>query len=335
MKIVYTKYENILLKIILTLLSFELIIYIFLSNLEKEYLFQITTSIVGFTGIFSAIIISLLITKVYNIRSEKIERKNKIISFSNEVTDLRRLSRLLLADSNFWPADLQRELNTKYKSLSFTFYNSEMHKAEITKIIKEYEEYSKYPKTLTNLYLALRELQGDVTEKQLMLYNSYDYDYTYDSKIISTWNDYNIANQLYVSLKYHYNDISSYLNFSNINIDVENDITELVNKMKINIYPTSINNTIIGEVGTYFDSYIFPYLTRLQYQNSHQLPELIKFLSSYTLIILFIGVIIPFFFLLANITNQYILKIDYTILLFTYIYFVYKIKGKIINELRM
>lgn len=103
------------------LLLGAVLIYLFnrfhLSN-EQE-INQLLNNIIHFSGIFSAILITFIVSKVFQIRQERLERRNEIVKFANTTTDFRRIARVLNNCWGFWNKDMKNKMDNKYKALNF------------------------------------------------------------------------------------------------------------------------------------------------------------------------------------------------------------------------
>ncbi|MDP3442329.1 MAG: hypothetical protein Q8T08_05655, partial [Ignavibacteria bacterium] len=183
------------------------------ADIEKSYsyLFQ-------FSAIFSAIVITAIISKVFSQRQENFKRKEEIINLSNKVSDLRRISRLLIECNTMWPANLKRIINNDYKELTYEIYIDQTHElnSENDLLINRFEADTRFNKQIGRFLLALKSIQGDVADKGLFLYTNYDFHYTYSLKIVNAWSSYNTANCLYTTLDHEYSSLNRQLLLANI-----------------------------------------------------------------------------------------------------------------------
>jgi len=328
--------ENYLL-ILIHIIVFE-IIYLVLpfywiqSDIEKtySYLFQ-------FSAIFSAIVITAIISKVFSQRQENFKRKEEIINLSNKVSDLRRISRLLIQSNTMWPANLKRIINTDYKDLSYEIYIDQTHELNSANdlLIRKFEADVHFNKQIGRFLLALKSFQGDVTERGLFLYTNYDFHYTYSFKIVNAWSSYNTANCLYTTLDHEYSLLNRHLLLANIHSSTESNIRQLAKKINPDKYSdTTIPlNKLIANIGTDFDSLYFPRLRFIIYENIPMLSKSLNYLVNSMISIIIFGTLIPITLQSLNIYNQHIIRIDLAIFLTIIVLFLFQFKNLLNKEL--
>lgn len=302
------------------------------AEIEKSYsyLFQ-------FSAIFSAIVITAIISKVFSQRQENFKRKEEIINLSNKVSDLRRIARLLIESDAMWPANLKRIINTDYKDLSYEIYIHQTHEINSANdlLIRRFEADTRFNKQIGRFLLALKSFQGDFTQKGLFLYTNYDFHYTYNLKIINAWSSYNTANCLYTTLDYEYSLLNKQLILVNIHSSTESNIRQLARKINPDKYSdTTIPiNKLIANIGTDFDSLYFPRLRFIIYENIPILSKSLNYLVNSMISIMIFGTLIPITLQSMNIFNQHIIHIDLAIFLTIIVLFLFQFKCLLKKEL--
>ena len=319
------------------IVTFE-IIYLILpfhwqqADIEKSYsyLFQ-------FSAIFSAIVITAIISKVFSQRQENFKRKEEIINLSNKVSDLRRISRLLIDSDDMWPASLKRIINTDYKDLSYEIYIDQTHElnSKYEQLIRKFEDDRRFTKQIGRFLLALKSFQGDVTENGLFLYTDYDFHYTYNFRIVNAWSSYNTANCLYATLDHEYSLLSRQLLLANIHRSTESNIRLLAKKINPDKYSdTTIPlNKLIANLGTDFDSLYFPRLRFLIYENLPILSKSLNYIVNSMISIMIFGTLIPITLQSLNIFSQHIIRIDLAVFLTIIVLFLFQFKNMLKKEL--
>jgi len=183
--------------------------------------------------------------------------------------------------------------------------------------------------------LALKSIQGNVTDKGLFLYTEYDYNYTYNIKIINLWLNYNTANSLWNTLEHEYSTINTKLVLSNLNKDEISNLRLFAMKIDPNKYSNNAIpiNKLLADIGTHFDSLFLPRLGFLLYENRPILPETLSYLLNSMIAVMFLGVIVPIFFQSINVFNELIIHVVIASLLSCFIILLYQFRSIITKEL--
>lgn len=293
--------------------------------------------LIQFSGIFSAIVITVIISKVFSLRQENFKRKEEIIYLSNKVSDLRRIAKVLVNNESVWPANLKRKLNSTYSALTYEIFIDQTHEADSAedKLISKFIKDTTINKTIGQFFLALKSIQGKVTDKGLFLYTEYDYNYIYNIKIINLWLNYNTANSLWNTLEHEYSTINTKLVLSNLNNDEISNLRLFAKKIDPNKYSNNAIpiNKLLADIGTHFDSLFLPRLGFLLYENRPILPGTLSYLLNSMIAVMFLGVIVPIFFQSINVFNELIIHIVIASLLSCFIILLYQFRSIITKEL--
>lgn len=255
---------------------------------------ELLESMIQFSGIFSAIIISYTIGKVFQIRNERIEKQREIIRLSNKLTDFRRIAKELKRCSKFWNREMIDKMNSKYSSLSvFDIYNWNTSKTE------KYSKLDELRKSYHNdnicggkMYLEMRTLSKSNPYDKL-LHDSFDYNHTYSIEYLELLYDFNIGNSLWYCLTHNYQDYKSCFDFSALSIETKEKVLTLSQKIDSKKYQSrSFDRELLADVGNDMQSFYIPRLYELTYYNTAK-PKVLSYITSLLSIILVIGVLVP------------------------------------------
>lgn len=333
-------------------LIFILIISYFLLEAFLKYhhkdeasLLQLLNNIIQFSGIFSAIIITYVISKVFQSRQERLERKREIIEFSNKVTDFRRIARVLISCYGFWNSDMRKKIDTTYASLSFfDLQNGDSKKQDKDLELKElkskfYEELDipgAFPGVF--LYLDLKSLVLENSENwQLELYNKFDHDFSYSVEILSDWVNSHSGGNLWYCLDYKWHSYNKCFNFLALNDSQKEEILSLAKKINPDKFRNSkFDNFLLASVGSDMDTFYLPRLYNATYYNSLGLSKSLNFLLTILFLTIVAGVLTPLF-LTAIKVNFTILLVSssfaVSVLCISLLYFLIEFKNILTNEI--
>jgi hypothetical protein len=325
--------------IFLHIIIFEIIFLILpyywqVSDVEKSYSY-----LLQFSAIFSAIVITAIISKVFSQRQENSNRKEEIIKLSNKVSDLRRIAKILIDNDNIWPKGLKNKINTTFKDLTYEVLIDQSHEvgSPADKLINLYVSDRAVNETIGNLFLALKSLQGDVKEKNLFLYTNYDFNYIYSFKIINLWLNFNTANSLWYSFAHRYSTINTQLLLSNLSADSNKNIRQFAKKINIEKYSDDSipMNKLLSEIGTDFDTLYLEKLRYLLFENRVILPKSLSYLLNSMLVIMFSGAVIPILLQSMNVFNQFFIRFDLGIFFSCIIVLLFRFRKILKNELEV
>lgn len=302
-------------KYIIILMGFGVIAltYIFLQfHLEtKEDIHQILNGLFQFSGIFSAILITFIISKVIQFRQEKLERKKEIIQLSNKVTDFRRIARILIDSQNFWKEGLKFKMDSTFRELTFfhiklwDYNNEEKYPSNIASLREQFLDATNISGGY--LYLDLKSLLlKDFTEFDL--FGHYDYDYSYPIEILEPWIIAPSGNNLWYCLEHDWNHYKEHIFPKALSPYNQQQILSLCKKINPDKYiNTQYESELLASIGTDFTTYILPKLYDLISLNEQGLPKYVSLLISLLYVIMITGVLLPLIMIS--------LKVNFTLLL--------------------
>ncbi len=319
------------------IIVFELILFILPTKWYENDLVLFTSYLLQFSAIFSVIAFTVIISKVFSQRQENSRRKEEIVKLSNKVSDLRRIAKILIDNDGFWPSELKRIMNNDYADLTNEILeNQNLQKDSVTDNLKmKYIDDSRINESIANLFVALRTLRGDVTEHGLFLYTNYDFDYTYRFDIINVWTENHIANNLWYVFDNKYSSLNKIIHIEEIRSDSQNEILHLAKKISNEKYSdyTTLTNKLLSRIGTDFDSFYFERLRYLLFENRPVLPKSVRFSFNIMLIIMISGALLPIYFQTIKLYNPLILKIVFSVFIFSISIFLIKFKKILRDEL--
>jgi hypothetical protein len=141
----WQKYKTLVILALLSLLVLFLLIKFPLSkNTEIK---QLLNNVLQFSGIFSAILITFIVSRVVQNIQIKQERHKKIAELSNKTTHFRHIARILIESNVFWDTEMRRKLRIEYSNFElydyyFESYSNENNMAKLqlrSKFLKENE----------------------------------------------------------------------------------------------------------------------------------------------------------------------------------------------------
>ncbi|MEI2695471.1 MAG: hypothetical protein V9E90_10400 [Saprospiraceae bacterium] len=287
--------------IFITVATGFIISYLLLRNplSEASSLTQLLNNIIEFSGIFSGILITYIISKVFQIRQEKLERRNRIVWFANRTTDFRRIARVLQNVHGFWDGNMRQLMDNKYKKLThfhiriWDYENENKYSKELIELRNAF--YQEKHNCGAELYLEIKALVlDDLKPFQLDLYNRYDYDKIYPLEIVRKWSGSDCGNHLWYFFDHKWAVYRKCFNFIEINPSDSNEILKLCQKINSKKYRgRSFDEKLLADIGSEFHGHILPNLYELTYFNSLGLPRSVTFILRFLFVTGFFGILIP------------------------------------------
>ena len=269
---------------------------------------QVTlTNLLTINGVFSAILITYLFTRITWSKDRKLEYYNEAISLSQKITEFRRILDKLTNYYNVWSSDdATKNLldHTRFKHIDFYDFRLASisdYKPKDYKLIEELKEHKNFSEGISNLYLAMVSLVKDKKRDwywQQELYKDFEYKGIYNLEAIQRWIDSDVFGTIWYWLQYDANQIKyynltrdkDYILAAATRINKKYQGYELENKL-IKELADDLNNHYLGELHSC--------LTVLK-KGVQDLSLLILVLIC---ISLFFGVLIPFILLILDKTQ--------------------------------
>jgi hypothetical protein len=305
-----------------------IVLFFFISEYKlnsKEELNNLLTNLIQFSGIFSAVLVTLVISKIFQIRQEKVNLIDKVEELCNKVTDVRRIAIRLINTYGFWNPTMKNYMDANYKVLDKCLIdeigeNSKHKYYELKQNLNL--EFGQTGSANTEEYNArfygywfyfdLRALvKGDENNIELM-YSIEDKNLIYRSeKILRFYQSHCGDFWTFFSKDYKGGVYSNDFNIAAIKKDYKEDILILAEKIDSRFKNRQLGNELLADIGSIFTSQIVPKLLSYLSIFESGLPEIITKLNKLLLIIFLFGLIIPIS-LSAMVFKPLILKIFLT-----------------------
>lgn len=330
-------------KIVTVLLVSGILFTILLSKYhltKEESINTLLNNIFQFSGIFSALLISFIISKIFHTRQEKLNRLKEIISLSNRTTDFRRICKILFDEDEFWNEEMRRKMMGKYKPISYFHIHLDITRSQrIENLIGEYHKDKN--KIGADFFLGVKSLlSGSRKVFELELYDDYDHNIVYPLKLVEFWYGANSANTFWYYLENKWHTYNTAFNFGAFSQSDQESIIALAKKINKKKYRAAVfDKDLLVSIGNDFNSHIFPRLFRLTYYNEKGLSETINFLIRILVIIMVFGVFIPLWLssiIISNINLKIIISnISIIFLSLSIVYLLFNFKVILKNEIKI
>jgi hypothetical protein len=306
---------------------------------NSDNLNTLLNNIFQFSGIFSALLITIVISKIFQIRQEKLNRLKEIINLSNRTTDFRRICQILYDEYDFWNVPMRKKMESEYRHLSYFHLHLESIRTPAQQEL--IDKFHKERLIGSNFYLGVKSLlSGQKRSFQLELYNDYDHNIVYPFKLIQSWHGADSANVFWYFLEDKWNSYKTAFNFTAFSEYDKKTIVLLAKKINAKKYESScFSKDLLVNIGNDFQSYIFPRLYALTYYNELGIPKTILLLIRILISTMIFGVFIPLWLSSIIITNLdikiFISIVSIIILSLSIIYFVFSFKKILENEIKI
>jgi len=262
------------------------------------------TNLLTVNGVFSAILITYLFSRIIWTKDRKLELLREAISISQKITEFRRILNKLTYFYDVWDNDKQTKSLIdygKFKHIDFYDYRLKMisdYEPANAKLIDEFYKHGDFSEGKSTLYLAMVSLVRDRKsdyQYQKELYKDFKHKEIYNFKIVERWLECEIMGIISSRLAGNTNWIK-YLALRNEKAYILAAATRIDKKYE----GQELNNELIKEIADDMSSY---YLNELYVclmdlkKGINDLNLLIIILISFSL---FFGVLTPFILLLVS-----------------------------------
>lgn len=310
--------------------------------------------IIDFTAIFSALLITFIISKAFQIRQEKNQLVKEAIPLANKVTHLRRICKILI-DWNFFDREMKTNIDIRYPNLTILEYNDNNGKYDDIKnvISKEMETDSEDYK-----YYGFRQY---MKFKALTLIRGFDYkkdgsptELTLEPRIVYLEEELNLyddrnRNKLYplfIIDKWIKNNVTSFdISRSQSSFDIAKipserleDIVNLAYMIDKKFKDEEISYKMLDQIGNEFDEFYLPQLREKMYEIEQGDDKLLTILLSSLLAIVLLGVVVPLVISAIDCTfifKRYIIYISLSTLSIIIFYYLIALKGMIFSVINI
>ncbi|KAB2913627.1 MAG: hypothetical protein F9K23_16520 [Bacteroidetes bacterium] len=322
--------------------------------IEKETeLDDLVGKIIDFTAIFSALLITFIISKAYQIRQEKNILIQEALPLSNKVTYLRSIAHILIT-YDFFNTEMKRNIDNRFPNLTIIEYNDTSGKyEEIQNEIsneegKDSEDYKYYGfrlymkfKALVSKRVVSRDADRKLTEldkvpkrihwsEETFLYLDTARDKLYPFFFIDACVVNNVAS-------FGINKTPNRFTLGNIPKEPFDRILTLAVKIDEKFKNRPLTLDLLDEIGNDFESSYLPKLWEKMYEIEKGADRLLITLLNSLLIIVLFGVVIPL--IISSIGCNFFLKravvyICFLILLILISYFIVELKRMILSVIK-
>jgi hypothetical protein len=287
------------------LLSWTVFYLLTLKSFKTLDCISTLTNLITFNGIFSAILITYLFSRITWSKERKLEIYKEAISLSQKVTEFRRILNKLTYYYQVWESDKATKSlidYDKFKHIDYYDYRYAIisdYKPTNIELIRELKDHKDFEEGQSTLYLAMVSLVRNRNkpryEFQEELYTDFEYDGLYNIKAVEKWLNCEIFGAIWYWLDKNYNFIN-YLALRSDNDYILSAASRINKKYKGH----ELNNALLRELANDFNSH---YLKELYLR----LKELKKGVTDLNLLIIILitislifGVMTPFSLLLIQ-----------------------------------
>lgn len=227
---------------------------------NENNLKDVTTNLFPFSSIFSAILITFIISKIFQIRNEKIEIKKKVVILSNKVTNFRRICDKILNNYDIWDSTTKSRLENQYKKLKYQHLYDDFLKEKPKELIEKFNQDKNLKGAF--FYLALRDLAKTTNGNyHLELYGEHDEDIMYSIEDVKNWVGVDCANSFFYYLEDKYISYKDVILLDNLKNDEKSEILSLANKINRDKYHGSdFSKKLLVNIGNDFQIEYLPKL---------------------------------------------------------------------------
>lgn len=263
------------------------------------------TNLLTVNGVFSAILITYLFSRITWSKERKLEIYKDTISLSQKITEYRRVLNKLTTYYKVWNNDkITKSLidHGKFKTIDFYDYRLSSisdYEPHNYQLIKEFRAHDDFNEGRSTLYLAMVSLVKNRNnpdfEWQEELYKDYEVNGIYNIKAVEKWIECGIFRTICYWLDQDY-DFMNYTALKNDNEYILSAITRIDKKYE----GQPLSNNLLKEITDDFDSHYIKELYMRQKELKKGITDLnliIIILISFSLIF---GVLMPFGLLLIQ-----------------------------------
>lgn len=288
--------------VIIPAILFFVIIYLYTSSYERstanynEILIKVNDKLIDASSIISAIIISFLVSKVLQIRQEKLARWSEYNELTQKTHNFRNAVFIIFKSWNFWVQGLKSTIETTYKELEFYDVRKVgfVHSTKLSILAKNFIHDDTFGDT-KNLYLELKSFFPMESLFDPTIHAKFEVPQLYDLKLIELWTEFNCGNGLYYFFNYKYGFFQDDFLFQNVHSSDKLEAEQYALKIDKERYENiEFGAQLYDLLGGQFTEEILPKLYLLTRYFNSSLPISVIYLTFTLSLILGFGIIIPF-----------------------------------------
>lgn len=273
---------------------------------EPENMIGLLTNILTVNGVFSAILITYLFTRLAWTKERQSELHNEAIGYSQKITEFRRILKVLTNYYGVWP---NKDVNSKsllehgkYETLEYydfwTTVNSRPGELR-NKLADEFWHDKNYDEFVSVLYLAMVSFVGNRTGEykwQEELFKDFEKNFVYDHGSVKRWLFSGTADIIGTRMNHDY----EIINYSSFKEEEQMEIIAAAARINPKYANYKLNNKLIESLAQDMQNH---YVLEL-YRNLEKLKVGLDRLSLLTLSLilasLLFGVLLPFMLLMIS-----------------------------------
>lgn len=262
------------------------------------------TNLLTINGVFSAILITYLFTRITWSKDRKLEEYNEAVSLSQKITEFRRILEKLTQYYNVWHSDAATKSlldHSKFKHIDYYDYRLSSisdYKPKDYELIEELKKHKDFSEGISNLYLAMISIVKDRKRDwywQQELYKDFEHKGVYNLKAIQKWIDCEIFGTIWYWLQYDAHQIN-YYNLGKEKTYILAAATRFNKKYENYELDNKLIRELAEDINGHYLQELHTSLTTLK-KGVQDLSLLILILISFSL---FFGVLIPFILLIGD-----------------------------------
>lgn len=301
-------------KIIILLTVIIAVIYLlYVAEFDPEKVETGFSNLITVSSIITGIVFAYLVTKIFQIKSQRELRKQKIDILADKLTNFRRVCHFMLSMYEFWrPKDDIEKYKVLYPLYSFNDFQSILYVENpnpdpaVTEFWAGNQGFSPHK---VMLYLAFKQIRNTGNDIKIWFHSKTDrFDYT-SEEIADIYSE--PANKIWYELKNEWKPSRYDLMGLQRNYSTEK-VLSLIHEINPNYRGRQLDNELLGELGSDFHEEYLIEQWRLTKQNEADLPGETKSLLFTQILILVFGVLGPLVFSMLKVnapTALYGLKI--------------------------
>jgi hypothetical protein len=269
-------------------------------NFDAE---ETMTNLLTVNAVFSAILISYLFSRITWSKDRKLEIYKEAVTFSQKVTEYRRILNKLTYYYKVWDSDKATKSlidYSKFRNIDFyeyRLYRTSDYEPSTKALIEELNKHEDFEEGQSTLYLAMvslvrnRKLQHHQIQHEL--YKDFEFDGVYNIKVVEKW----VQSGIFGTIWYWLDQNANYINYDALRRQWDY-ILSAASRINKKYEGRELNNELLKDISDDFSSY---YIEELYLR----LKELKKGITNLNLTIIilitistFFGILFPFILLL-------------------------------------
>ncbi len=297
-RILKLPWENIF--ILLACISIGILTFLFINeeSIGGESGERIISNILTINGVFSAILITYLFTRVTWGQEMKKELFSEAIGICQKITEYRRILNKLTFYYNVWDNDAQTKslVDGRFKSIDFYDYRMMSisdYKPKNHELIEELWKHKDFKEGKSGLFLAMVSLVGKRSESFVYheeLYKDFEIKGTYNPDVIEKWINCGISGTITYWLK----DDNNWINYSALSVADRDEVKAAAGRINAKYLNYELNNKLIREISEDMEEHYFIELHRTYKELRKGLTGINLILVGLTSISIICGILIPF-----------------------------------------